>query len=63
MNDIRKKFSSNPQTIQEAMNRADWPMWKKAIESEFGSIEKNDTWDEVLQTDILTTFSVVGMSA
>ena len=59
MNDVRKRFSSDPQTIQEAMSRADWPMWKKAIESEFGSIEKSDTWDEALQADTPTSEKVV----
>ena len=48
----RRKFSSDPQTMQEAMNRSDWSLWQQAMESEFGSIEKNDSWDEVTQATI-----------
>ena len=55
----RRKFSSDPQTMQEAMNRSDWSLWQQAMESEFGSIEKNDSWDEVTQADIPTHEKIV----
>ena len=48
-----RKFSSD-QTMQEAMNRSDWSLRQQAMESEFGSIEKNDSWDEVTQATIPT---------
>ena len=59
MTDIRKKFTSDPQTIQEAMSRSDWPKWKEAIKSEFGSFERNQNWNEVMQADIPTEEKVV----
>ena len=33
-----------PQTIQQAKATSDWPNWKKAIEKELESIQKNSTW-------------------
>lgn len=34
----------DPITIEEAKHRTDWPEWKKAIESEYGSLLKSNTW-------------------
>lgn len=34
----------DPQSIDEAKERDDWPEWKTAIESEYTSLIKNGTW-------------------
>lgn len=34
----------DPLTIEEAKRRNDWPEWKKAIESEYASLLKSNTW-------------------
>lgn len=34
----------DPLTIEEARRRDDWPEWKKAIEDEYQSLIKNNTW-------------------
>lgn len=34
----------DPLSLSEAKSRADWPEWEKAIESEFHSLKRNDTW-------------------
>lgn len=34
----------DPESIDEAKQRDDWPDWKKAIDSEYASLVKNDTW-------------------
>lgn len=35
---------NDPQTIEEAKQRDDWPEWEKAIESEYKSLIKSGTW-------------------
>lgn len=34
----------DPLTIEEAKHRIDWPEWKKAIDSEYNSLLKSNTW-------------------
>lgn len=34
----------DPESIAEAKKRDDWPNWKKAIDSEYSSLVKNNTW-------------------
>lgn len=34
----------DPDSIAEAKQRGDWPMWQKAINEEYSSLLKNDTW-------------------
>lgn len=34
----------DPLTISEARSRSDWPEWEKAINSEYQSLLKNNTW-------------------
>lgn len=36
-----------PDTIEALQKRDDWPLWKRAIEDELRSLEKNRTWDLV----------------
>lgn len=36
--------NSDPQSIDEAKQRADWGEWKKAIDCEYDSLIKNKTW-------------------
>lgn len=35
---------NDPQSIEEAKRREDWPEWQKAIETEYESLIKNETW-------------------
>lgn len=36
--------NSDPESIEEAKQRDDWHEWKKAIDSEYDSLMKNNTW-------------------
>jgi len=49
---------TDPLTYEEAMNRPDKDLWKKAIEEEFDSINKNNVWtivDKPLGKNIVST--------
>lgn len=35
---------NDPTSIQEAKKRSDWPQWKQAINEEYSSLMKNQTW-------------------
>lgn len=35
----------DPQTVNEAMSRANAEVWRKAMKDEFDSLEENDTWE------------------
>lgn len=35
---------NDPQSIEEAKQREDWPEWQKSIETEYESLIKNETW-------------------
>lgn len=35
---------NDPETVKEAKSRNDWPQWKSAIQTEYESLVKNQTW-------------------
>ncbi|KAJ3531525.1 hypothetical protein NM688_g7562 [Phlebia brevispora] len=35
-----------PRTLQEVMNREDWPLWKEAMEKEMDQLKKTETYEE-----------------
>jgi hypothetical protein len=39
--------SDEPQTLNEATQRSDWPEWEAAMRAEFNSLVENQTWDLV----------------
>jgi hypothetical protein len=40
----------NPKTISECKQRSDWIKWKKAIETELGSLRKREVFSNVIPT-------------
>ena len=34
----------DPQSLEEAMRRPDWPKWQAAIQEELGALKKAGTW-------------------
>ena len=38
-----------PQTVEDACTRPDWPRWREAISAEFKSLDEARTWDIVLR--------------
>ncbi len=38
---------SDPTTLDQAMNRPDWPHWKTAIETEYASLQKHGVFAEI----------------
>jgi hypothetical protein len=50
--DFRSNFSlsitdDDPRTVREAMDSDDGNLWKKAMEEEMASLDKNEAWDLV----------------
>ena len=41
----------DPKNLAEAMERSDWPEWKKAMDEEIALMAKYDVWDEVDHPD------------
>ena len=41
----------DPKSLAEAMDRPDWPEWKKATDEELALMAKYDVWDEVDQPE------------
>lgn len=44
-------LEGEPENIEEAQSREDWPQWKEAMNREISSLEENKTWEIVTKPD------------
>jgi hypothetical protein len=42
-----QEVQGDPKTLSEARSRADWPLWKAAMEKEIAMLERAGTWTTV----------------
>ena len=43
------KTQGDPQTVDEARSRSDWPLWQEAMDREMKTLEDAGTWETVLR--------------
>lgn len=46
-NNTSFSLDDEPNTLAEAKMRSDWPQWRKAVEEEFESLKKNQTFQQI----------------